>query len=140
MIPNNNLYMSPLQMSETGGDTTEVVVPQPPPAEILPAKSEDKLEIEKEEQEEANKEETVTEDTPASEKAADTPAEVEAKEGEDSGAVVEDAEKKADKKKFSLPKVKAPKVLTELRSKSKERKKVRIFVFHRNFKNLEFCI
>jgi hypothetical protein len=117
-------------MSEQSADTAAVV--QQPPAEILPAKSEDKLEIEKEEQEaaiEANKEEAeeaakeaASEEAPASAEDTTTEAATEDKKEEEKSG--EEGEKKGDKKKFSLPKVKAPKVLTELRSKSKERKKV----------------
>jgi hypothetical protein len=134
--------LSPFQMSDTAADTAAVL----PATTILPAKSEDKLEIEKEEQEEAAKsdqeaaakadqeaaaenkdtEPAATEnDETAAAAAGDEAAETaEKKEDEAGGVEGEDTEKKAEKKKFSLPKVKPPKVLTELRAKSKERKKV----------------
>jgi hypothetical protein len=121
-------------MSDTAADTAAVI----PASTILPAKSEDKLEIEKEEQEEAAKsdQEAAAEnkdtepaaaenDETAAAVAGDEEAETaEKKEEEAGGGEGEDTEKKAEKKKFSLPKVKPPKVLTELRAKSKERKKV----------------
>jgi len=133
--------LSPFQMSDTAADTAAVI----PASTILPAKSEDKLEIEKEEQEEAAKsdqeaaakadqesaaenkdtEPAATENDETAAAAGDEEAETaEKKDEEAGGGEGEDTEKKAEKKKFSLPKVKPPKVLTELRAKSKERKKV----------------
>jgi hypothetical protein len=142
--------LSPFQMSDTAADTAAVI----PASTILPAKSEDKLEIEKEEQEEAAKsdqeaaakadqeaaakadqeaaaeykdtEPAATENDETSATAAGDEAAETAEKKEDEAGIGEgeDTEKKAEKKKFSLPKVKPPKVLTELRAKSKERKKV----------------
>ena len=108
----------------------EVKVEESPPAEILPAKSEDKLEIEKEELEakekqEDNQEKTEGEEKKEGEEAAEAKDEGEAKEekkeeGEEGGT-------EKEKKKFKLPNVhlKTPKVPDFLRSKSKERKKVK---------------
>ena len=114
-----------------------------PPAEILPAKSEDKLEIEKEESQHNDAPEDSAEDSKPKpeedkgesdsekpkdneeekEKPADKKEEDAKEEEEDKGA--EEKEEGA-KKKFKMPKVelKTPKVPGFLRSKSKERKKV----------------
>jgi hypothetical protein len=143
-------------MSDTAADTAAVI----PATTILPAKSEDKLEIEKEEQEEAAKsdqeaaakadqeaaaenkdtEPAAAENDETTAAAGDEEAEAaEKKEEEAGGGEGEDTEKKAEKKKFSLPKVKPPKVLTELRAKSKERKKVIIRNFFPFYNCSFFC-
>ena len=86
--------------------------------EIVPAKSEDKLEIEKEEKEKMEQEEKEEQET------AEKDKEEEKEEGSSKDA--EGSEEK-EKTKFSLSKVqlKTPiKVIADIRSKSKERKKV----------------
>lgn len=91
--------------------SSEVVEPS---AEIVPAKSEDKLEIEKEEKEKMEQEEKEEQETAEKEKE------------EESSKDAEGSEEK-EKTKFSLSKVqlKTPiKVIADIRSKSKERKKV----------------
>ncbi len=113
--------------------TEEVIAP---PAEILPsAKSEDKLEIEKEEQEakeksdEADEKKEGEEDSKKEE--ADENKDDEKKEDETKKEGEENAEDGGgggggkEKKRFKMPNLKPPKVPDFLRSKSKERKKVR---------------
>ena len=108
----------------------EVKVEESPPAVILPAKSEDKLEIEKEEAEAKEKlEETAPDNEEKEEKkeggeVAEAKDEVEAKEEKKEDG--EEGVKEKEKKKFKIPNVhlKTPKVPDFLRSKSKERKKV----------------
>ena len=95
--------------------SSEVVEPSD---EIVPAKSEDKLEIEKEEKEKMEQEEKEEQET------AEKDKEEEKEEGSSKDA--EGSEEK-EKTKFSLSKVqlKTPiKVIADIRSKSKERKKV----------------
>jgi hypothetical protein len=111
----------------------EVKIEEAPPAEIVPAKSEDKLEIEKEEQEAKEK----TEEGEGEEKKEGETeeqkegVEAEKKEEEEKKDEKEEGEegggKEKEKKKFKIPNVhlKAPKVPDFLRSKSKERKKVK---------------
>ena len=102
--------------------SSEVVEPS---AEIVPAKSEDKLEIEKEEKEKMEQEEKKEEQ----EKAEKEKEEKDEEEGSSKDA--EGSEEK-EKTKFSLSKVqlKTPiKVIADIRSKSKERKKVIIYRF-----------
>jgi len=103
--------------------SSEVVEPS---AEIVPAKSEDKLEIEKEEKEKMEQEEKEEQETAEKEKE------------EESSKDAEGSEEK-EKTKFSLSKVqlKTPiKVIADIRSKSKERKKVILYRF--KIQNL-FC-
>ena len=103
--------------------SSEVVEPSD---EIVPAKSEDKLEIEKEEKEKMEQEEKEEQETAEKEKE------------EESSKDAEGSEEK-EKTKFSLSKVqlKTPiKVIADIRSKSKERKKVILYRF--KIQNL-FC-
>jgi len=117
--------------------SSEAVEPAPPPptAEILPAKSEDKLEIEKEEAEDKAVEEKTTEDATKDtadqeDKEKEDNEKTDGEKDKDAGEEKGDAEEKDStteekKKKLRLPKVnlKTPKVITDIRSKSKERKK-----------------
>ena len=121
--------------------------PVPPPAEILPAKSEDKLIIEKEEKESEEQEQKTDEKTEEVVEKDDKTEEIEPKKDEtedvkeaeedkkDESAAAEegDADKDAEeskgaraRKKFKLPNIelKAPKVPGFIRAISKERKKV----------------
>ena len=136
-------------------------VENPPPAEIVPAKSEDKLEIEKEEED--NKVEKESDNKEQEEAKVDEPVEEEKSEMDEKQAEKSDESKEEDdkkdseqkdenepeekaadeasdkkdtdeaaagsdsKKKFKIPdvKLKTPKVPGFLRSKSKDRKKVR---------------
>ena len=125
----------------------EVKTTTAPPAEILPAKSDDKLIIEKEEKESEQKtddktdekaktgdeEETAAEETKKDEKeddkeieedTNDTPA---AEKGDNDKDGDEDVKDSRGRKKFKLPHVelKPPKVPGFIKSLSKERKKVR---------------
>ena len=114
-----------------------------PPAEILPAKSEDKLIIEKEEKESEDKSEDKPEektdveekedkaepakeeaDIEAAEDKKDTADDTEKGEGEKD--TEEDGKEVRARRKFKLPHVelKAPKVPAFIRNISKERKKV----------------
>jgi len=104
------------------------------PAEIVPAKSEDKLEIEKEEQEKVEDKEKVEESTSEKEKDTEKEEKTESEEKNESAEEkgekdVADSEKKDtetpdDKdKKFSMPKIKTPKIIKEIRSRSKSREK-----------------
>jgi hypothetical protein len=97
-------------------EQAETAAPAVPAAEILPAKSEDKLEIEKEEKAEAAE----------AEKAKDEDGEEKKDKTDEDQAAAGAKEDDKDKKKFKLPNVhlKAPKVPGFLRGKSKERKKV----------------
>ena len=111
----------------------EVKTEEVPPAQILPAKSEDKLEIEKEEQE--AKEKTEEEKGEGEEKKEEKEGETEVKDEEkkeeetkkETEETGEDGGGGKEKKRFKMPNVhlKTPKVPDFLRSKSKERKKVR---------------
>ena len=143
------------------------------PVILQPAKSEDKLEIEKEEagEKEAEKVEQVgekavesdekvtesdekAEETKEEEKAEEKPAEVEEsevkevkeeKENEGDEEKVEnvgdeeqkDSEDVGEKKKFSLSQIKTPKIIKEIRSRSKSRDKKKVSLFlkisHENF-------
>ena len=130
---------------------SEVEAQAPPPAEIVPSKSEDKLEIEKEENEDKQKAEDIvgdmfesdkkTEDTekgtegkpseekkdekceekPAESSEADEKQSTEKAEGEEEKKEEEKTESK--EKKFNIPKIKTPKVIKEIRSRSKSREK-----------------
>ena len=97
------------------------------PGEILPAKSEDKLEIEKEESAGETKEEEKAEEKGEGEEQKEGEREAN-KEGEEkkdeSKEDGKEDEIKEEKKKFKMPNVnlKTPKVPGFLRSKSKERK------------------
>ena len=112
------------------------------PSVIVPAKSEDKLEIEKEEAGdtvEEGKEEGG--EKPAGEEAGEKAAEgsgdvvTEQKEAEGGKGEAEEGEEEGqkdsaegEKKKFSLSQIKTPKIIKEIRSRSKSRdnkKKVR---------------
>ena len=100
--------------------SSEVVEPS---AEIVPAKSEDKLEIEKEEKEKMEQEEK---------KEEQEKAEKEKEEKEEGSSKDAEGSEEKEKTKFSLSKVqlKTPiKVIADIRSKSKERKKVIIYRF-----------
>ena len=99
-------------------------------SETLPAKSEDKLEIEKEEKEEVEKaeKENEAEKEKDKEKVAEEGSSKPGKEGSE----------EKEKSKFTLSKVqlKTPiKVISEIRSKSKERKKVVwiLYILRSNF-------
>ncbi len=102
-------------------------VAKDPPAEILPAKSEDKLEIEKEEAAEKKEEKTEAE---SGEDKKPSETEEEAKDGGDKKeeAAEDTAEAGGEEKKkgFKMPNVilKLPKVPGVLRSLSKDRNKV----------------
>ena len=50
----------------------------------------------------------------------------EEKESKEEGEGKEEVKEEGEGKKFSLPKIKTPKVIKDIRSKSKERKKVRV--------------
>jgi len=103
------------------------------PAEIVTDKSEDKLEIEKEEQEtseekvegvnlESKEEAKKEEKNESEEKGESSTSDKEEKSVEDTEK--KDSEKSDDKeKKFSLPKIKTPKIIKEIRSRSKSREK-----------------
>ena len=105
--------------------SSEVVEPS---AEIVPAKSEDKLEIEKEEKEKMEQEEKKEEQEKAEkEKEEKEKAEKEKEEKEEGSSKDAEGSEEKEKTKFSLSKVqlKTPiKVIADIRSKSKERKKV----------------
>ena len=116
-------------VEEAKMSTPEEVKTEAPPAEIIPAKSEDKLEIEKEEAEkkvEEIMEEVEKEKTEDDKPKEDEKEEKEEKEGEtekvdeakESGETVEE-----EKKRFKL---KTPKVPGFLRGKSKEREKQKV--------------
>ena len=135
------------------------------PVILQPAKSEDKLEIEKEEagEKEAEKVEQVgekavesdekvtesdekAEETKEEEKAEEKPAEVEEsevkeekeKEGEEEKVEnvgdeeQKDSEDVGEKKKFSLSQIKTPKIIKEIRSRSKSRDKKKVSLFLKN--------
>lgn len=104
------------------------------PSEIVTAKSEDKLEIEKEEQETVK--EKVEGTDSESKETKEEGKKGENNEGEEKGesstseeknvddTEKKDSEKSEDKeKKFSLPKIKTPKIIREIRSRSKSREK-----------------
>lgn len=108
----------------------EAVTATDPPAEILPAKSEDKLEIEKEEAEKKeDKDESKEEEDKkgeASKGDKEDDKKDEDKKEDEPAAPAEPAETgTSEKKRFKMPNVqlKAPKVPGFLRSKSKERQK-----------------
>ena len=112
----------------------EVKTEEVPPAQILPAKSEDKLEIEKEEQEakEKTEEEKGEGEEKKEEKEGETEVKDEDKKEEETKKETEETGEDGggggkEKKRFKMPNVhlKTPKVPDFLRSKSKERKKVR---------------
>ena len=119
---------------------SEVEGQDQPPAEIVPSKSEDKLEIEKEEKEdkqkaedivgemfsEDKKEETKSEDTPK-EESSDKTDKTEEKVEETSENKEEEKTETKDKK-FNLPKIKAPKIINEIRSRSKSREKKKVII------------
>lgn len=94
----------------------QVTTSEPPPAEIIPAKSEDKLEIEKEEAEKKDQESEEKEEEKTEKK--DQESEEEKKE---EAKKEEDSAEKEQEKKFKLPKVPG-----FLRSKSKEREKNKV--------------
>ena len=118
---------------------SEVEGQDQPPAEIVPSKSEDKLEIEKEEKEdkqkaedivgemfsEEKKEETKSEDTQKEEPSSDSTEKTEEKVEATSENKEEDKTETKDKK-FNLPKIKAPKIIKEIRSRSKSREKKKV--------------
>lgn len=116
---------------------------QNPPAPV--EKSEDKLEIEKEEKEEKEKAEEIVGEMFSDEKKEESKGEekqvagdetsekqeekVEEPQKKDGAEKTDDAEKKEDEKtevkekKFNMPKIKAPKIINEIRSRSKSREK-----------------
>ncbi len=108
-------------------------VAKDPPAEILPAKSEDKLEIEKEEAAEKKEEKTEAE---SGEDKKPSETEEEAKDGGDKKEEAADEATEAGgeekKKGFKMPNVnlKLPKVPGVLRSLSKDRNKVSTASLH----------
>lgn len=99
------------------------------PSEIVPAKSEDKLEIEKEEQEEKVEEGSSEKEGEAKKEENAESAEKGETSAEKGEKDVTDSEKKEPEtsdekeKKFSMPKIKTPKIIKEIRSRSKSREK-----------------
>ena len=124
---------------------SEVEAQAPPPAEIVPSKSEDKLEIEKEEKQKAedivgemfdsDKKKDEPEENTSDEKKGETSEEKAAESSEpvekqstEKAEEVEGEKKDEEKteskeKKFNIPKIKTPKVIKEIRSRSKSREK-----------------
>ena len=153
-------------MSEVEGQT------MPPTQEIVPSKSEDKLEIEKEEKAEKDekhksaenivdamfsedkKEESVSDKTEQSKESEVTEKSNETEEKSDKneekteekveGAESKDEEKTESKdKKFNLPKIKQPKIIKEIRSRSKSRDKKKVnkyFLFLFNIYSNIICL
>ena len=118
---------------------------KPQTSDIGQEKSEDKMEIEKEEKQKAedivgemfsekeNKEEGA--EKPESSDAKEEVKKDESSDKEKEGAAgsVEETEEKKEEdkpegkdKKFSLPKIKAPKIINEIRSRSKSREKKKV--------------
>ena len=98
---------------------------------IVSAKSEDKLEIEKEEAGEVKDEEAKDDEVKGEEdKAAEEGEGSDVTEKKDETAVEEGAEEKdsaeGEKKKFSLSQIKTPKIIKEIRSRSKSRDKKKV--------------
>ena len=98
----------------------EVEVP-PPSKEILPAKSEDKLEIEKEEKEKEEMEKNDNKDNDDANKTDDKEEAKEEDNKEDAEKDKENAEETKEDEKKQKFKIKTPKVPGFLRSKSKDR-------------------
>ena len=118
---------------------------KPQTSDVVAEKSEDKLEIEKEEKQNAeeivgemfsekeSKEEEPAKTDDSDPKEEDKKEEGSSKEaGEAAGSGEEPGEKKEEEKaegkdkKFSLPKIKAPKIINEIRSRSKSREKKKV--------------
>ena len=111
---------------------------QSPPDPIV-EKSDDKLEIEKEEKEEKEKAEEIVGEMFSEEKKEEPKSEEKADSGEAEAEKPAESEEKAEKpeetekkdeetteskeKKFKLPKIKEPKIIKEIRSRSKSREK-----------------
>ena len=121
---------------------------KPQTSDIGSEKSDDKLEIEKEEKQKAEdivgemfsekeSKEGESEKTAASDPKEEEKTEETTTKGTDEAAgSVEEAEGKKDEekpegkdKKFSLPKIKAPKIINEIRSRSKSREKKKVDTF-----------
>ena len=138
------------------------------PVIVQPAKSEDKLEIEKEEAGETTEkvEEVSEKPVESAEKAAeseekvaeaegDEKAEEKPVEGAESSEVIEekkedekvegaseeqkDSEEVGEKKKFSLSQIKTPKIIKEIRSRSKSRDKKKVSLFLKNSQKAFQC-
>ncbi len=104
----------------------------PPPAEIMPAKSEDKLEIEKEEQEQkAKSKEDLTKDKEEDKEKDEKEGEEKEEKGEKEKEEKKETEEKkggggGGKRKKKKKNIKTPKVPGFLRSASKERTKNKV--------------
>ena len=125
------------------------------PQDIVPSKSEDKLEIEKEEQDDKQKAEDIVGEMFTEEKKEEKkeeakseeqekPKEEAASEEKKGEEPVEESEKKDEEKteskekKFNMPKIKAPKIINEIRSRSKSREKKK--VIFRAFKSVSLYL